>query len=932
MYCLLTGVVILSATLLTTAQTPASSNSDAGIDTATESVFLSKELPQKLYADTPEDSYPTPQPNGEGNLNGILLPRTDSSTTNFNIALSNQYITAAADSQYITSSFREIFFGDHYRESWAAPIRVPTISFGEHLKLTGKSSGIQTETLFAVDSTGQRFAIRTLHKDLEQFIPRILQRNFIVDVVQDQVSAAYPYSKLIATPLAKAANIFTTDARVAFVLPPDSSQFDLRTQKGNMAIIEEFVSGNLVRDKYELPVRSQTFSTEEVMNRLLNEPALSVDKINVLRTRLFDMLINDWHRHEEQYIWVEVIEPDGKNTLRPFSIDRDNAFLLTDGLFPWAGSRKWGMRKFQNFSPQYRDVAGLNYVARHFDRRFLYGISQHTWTSAAKQLQHSLTDSVIHNAVRQLPKELYQQRGDFFQNTLKKRRDHLLDAALRYYNILHKQIDLVGTNFKDTYKIEYNEEGNIRFISKTEMPDTDNSIANRDTLIVNPDITQEVRLYGMDEKDTFILNIASKLPIKIHVVGGNNRQDVFIRDDIVRSMGNFKSYNINIPRKSDLTYSDRTKKFTRQNINFYGYNYQEFEYGKKSPVVDLSINEDDGLFLGGGINLISHGFRKYPYASKQTLSANAAFNTGSFNANYRGEFIRAVGKADLILNTSVSIPNSRTNFFGFGNETKEINNTDFHTVRIDQIFNMALLRYKLLRFFDLEIGPTFEIYNPKLEQNRFVSTPASGLGEEDFETKSFLGIVNNFNFDFSNQKSFNKRGLEAQFSTKFMHGFDDNEPRLIMKYKLRYYRPLHFMNSMLATRVGMARNIGDFEFYQANTLGGQLSANPNISLMNSGNFRGIPRHRFSGRTVFYQNTDLRIPLFKASSFFIPGTFGILTLVDHGRVWNSNTNSSKWHVGKGGGIWYNALNRFLLSTTWATSDVDQTISFNLGFMF
>jgi len=198
--------------------------------------------------------------------------------------------------------------------------------------------------------------------------------------------------------------------------------------------------------------------------------------------------------------------------------------------------------------------------------------------------------------------------------------------------------------------------------------------------------------------------------------------------------------------------------------------------------------------------------------------------------------------------------------------------------------------------------------------------------------KSFLGIVNNFNFNFSNSKQFDKRGLEAQFSTKFTHGFDNNEPRLTMKYKLRYYRPLHFINSMLATRVGMARNIGDFEFYQANTLGGQLSANPNTTLLNSGNFRGMPRHRFSGRTVFYQNTDLRIPLFETSSFIIPGSLGILTLVDHGRVWNSNLSSSKWHVGKGGGIWYNALNKFMLSTTWATSDVDQTISFNVGFMF
>lgn len=855
---------------------------------------------------------------------------TLSSVDKFAIALSDSHVTAAADSQYITTGFREFFFGDHYRNSWATPIRVPVITFGKHLTLTGKSSGIQTETLFAVDSTGRQFAVRTLHKDLEQFIPRMLQRNFIVDVVQDQVSAAFPYAKLISTPLANAADIFTTDARAAYVIPPDSSQFDLRTQRGNMAIIEEFVSGKLVQEKYGLPARNQTFSTEEVINRLLNEPALSVDKEFVLKVRLFDMLINDWHRHEGQFIWIELTKPNGKNVMRPFPIDRDNAFLLTDGLFPWAATRKWGARKFQNFSPKVRDIAGLNYVARYFDRRFLHGLDKDTWLAVADDIQKNLTDSVIEQAVLQLPRQIYQQRGKFFTQTLKERRNQLKDAALRYYHILNDKVDIVGTNMKDTYKIEYNEDGDIQIIAKTEMPD--NSVSGRDTVVVHPDETQDIRLYGMDGKDTFIFNIAAKLPLDLHIVGGNNDQDVFVRDDIVRSLGNFKSYNLNVPRKSDISYEARSKEFTKRYINLYGYNYQEFEYGKKTPVLDVSINEDDGLFLGGGINIITHGFRKYPFAHRQTLSANAAFNTGSFNANYRGEFIRAVGRADLILNTSVSVPNSRTNFFGFGNETEEINDTDFHTARIDQIFNMALLRYRLLSFVDLEIGPTFEMYNPKFEQNRFISTPASGLGEEDFEMKSFIGIVNNFNFNFSNSKQFDKRGLEAIFSTKFMHGFDENEPRLTMKYKLRYYRPLHFMNSLLATRIGMARNIGDFEFYQANTLGGQLSANPNISLLNSGNFRGMPRHRFSGRTVFYHNTDLRIPIFEANSFFIPGTLGVLALVDHGRVWNSNLSSSKWHVGKGGGIWYNALNKFMLSTIWATSDVDQTISFNIGFMF
>src|SRR5438045_372163 len=48
-------------------------------------------------------------------------------------------------------------------------------------------------------------------------------------------------------------------------------------------------------------------------------------------------------------------------------------------------------------------------------------------------------------------------------------------------------------------------------------------------------------------------------------------------------------------------------------------------------------------------------------------------------------------------------------------------------------------------------------------------------------------------------------------------------------------------------KAGAATNIrNDYEFYQANTLGGPT------------NLRGYPRTRFAGKTSFYQNTKLRL--------------------------------------------------------------------------
>jgi len=840
-------------------------------------------------------------------------------------------VIAAADSQYVTSELREFLLGKHYRKTWATPIKVPVLDLtkkdGEYT-LTGRASGIQTETLFARDRQGKRFAIRTLNKDLKQFIPKMLQRDFIVNVVQEQVSASYPYAKLITAPLAHGGGVYSTAAKVVYVVADSTADITMDISGGNLAIQEEFVSGELVRKKYGHKAIDETYSTEEVAERLLNEPNLKVDQQYTLKVRLFDMLINDWHRHEEQYIWIEIEQSGGPNLLRPFPIDRDNAFLVTDGVIPWLGTRKWGARKFQHFGPDITDMKGMNYVPRYFDRRFLNDLSREQWLNIAADLKSEVTDSLIEASVKQLPKKLYEKRGEFFIDILKKRRNKIIGFADRYYKILNRKVDIVGTNYPDQIKIEYNSAGDIRFVIKTDHPRQD---IKSDTLIVKPKDTKSVRLYGMDGKDTFTFNIATRLPVDLHIVGGDNR-DVFVRDDIARSMGNVHVHGINIPRKSDIELEARTSDFTKRMMNLYGYNYQEFEYNTLSPIFDFSINEDDGLFLGGGTSIIRHGFRKYPFKVNHRLSANAAFNTGSFNVEYEGEFIRAVGKADLIIRSDIAAPNSRTNFFGFGNETPEIRDSDFHTVRIDQIFNMGLLRYKLLRFMDFEVGSTYEIFNPKRNENRFVNTPAAGLDKDSFELKHFMGLIGNLKFNFTDDRLVHKQGLEALFSTKLTHSFDDNEPFLTMKYLLKYFKPVESLQTTFATRVGMARNIGNFEFYQANTLGGQISADPNSALLDDGNFRGMPRHRLSGRTVFYQNSDARITISTLDSFLIPGELGILALVDHGRVWNSELSSSKWHVGAGGGIWFNALNKFILNLTWATSDLDQTISINLGFLF
>jgi len=849
--------------------------------------------------------------------------------TNFN--LNDSLITAVADSQYVISSIREFFMGSHYRDSWATPIKVPVVKFnGEDggYTLLDVEPGTQTETFFAEDQQGEKFAFRTLNKDLELFIPKYLRQNFIVGMVQDQVSATYPYAKLITSPLAKAAGIYSTEAEVVYIFRPEKVPSELLVSPGNLAIKEEFVSASLVRKNYGHHATEQIFSTSELLEYLPNHPQKKIDQSFLLKTRLFDMLINDWHRHEGQFRWIEIERNKGRNLIRPFPIDRDNAFLLTDGLLPSLGTKKWGVRKFQNFGSDIRDIKGMNYVARYLDRRFMNTMTQDEWIKVAEELQSALTDSVIEQSVNNLPDELYKLRGPFFIKRLKERRDRLTEFAGRYFDVVAKKIDLLGTHHPDHFVFEYDARGNLRIIKSTAA---DESLPP-DTLIVDHEFTDEIRVFGLDGSDTFEFNIATKLPLTVHLIGGNGNKDTYIREDLSGLRKSVMTQPVEIPRKEDAEIEPRTEEITREMMNKYGYNYQEFEYDKTSPLFDFSINADDGLFLGSGVVLTNYGFRKYPYSAKHTISGNAAFSNGSFNINYQGTFIRALGKADLLVESNVSVPNSRTNFFGFGNDTEEVRDADFHSVRIDQVVASIMMRYRLTSGINFLMGPFVEFFDPVRVEDRFVNTPESGLGPDDFDFNPFAGIEGRFALNYTDGGILRKNGVTGRFGAKLTQNFNDMEPFLKLNAEFRLYKYVDKLNTTFATRMGGIRNVGRFEFFQANTLGGQVSSGLNEPLLNSSNFRGTLRHRFSGRTVFHHNSEARIPLFTIDKAVIPGEMGLLVLADHGRVWNSDLNSNTWHYSTGGGIWYNAFNQFVINATWAKSDVDQLLTVEIGFMF
>jgi len=120
--------------------------------------------------------------------------------------------------------------------------------------------------------------------------------------------------------------------------------------------------------------------------------------------------------------------------------------------------------------------------------------------------------------------------------------------------------------------------------------------------------------------------------------------------------------------------------------------------------------------------------------------------------------------------------------------------------------------------------------------------------------------------------------------------------------------------------MGGSMNIGDYEFFQAASVGG------------NSNLRGYRYTRYSGDANVYQNTEFRFKLFDFSTYIAKGELGILGFNDVGRVWLEGEHSSIWHHGYGGGIWIAPFSISVISATLERSKDEMAGLFSLKFKF
>jgi hypothetical protein len=100
------------------------------------------------------------------------------------------------------------------------------------------------------------------------------------------------------------------------------------------------------------------------------------------------------------------------------------------------------------------------------------------------------------------------------------------------------------------------------------------------------------------------------------------------------------------------------------------------------------------------------------------------------------------------------------------------------------------------------------------------------------------------------------------------------------------------------------RNFGTYPFFEAAFLGGTASrtALDRTGAPEGNLLRGYDLSRFAGDAAVVANTELNVEIGKYSAF-LPLRYGVWGLCDVGRVFLDGEQSSKWHTGVGGVVWF-----------------------------
>ncbi len=837
------------------------------------------------------------------------------------------------DREIDKSAVFKTLWGERYRKYYGIQVNAPTVRldtlFGG-LTPIRMGGGHQSKSLRLKHKNGKEYVMRALRKQSERYLQAMvfpdkyvideLEDTFLEEFMQDFYTGSHPYAPFTIGPLSDAIDLYHTNP-VLYYVPKQPALEEFNETFGDELYMIEEHAGDGHGDLQSFGFADELVSTDEMLEYLRDDEKYGVDTEMFIRARLFDMVLGDWDRHVDQWRWAKFKDKQNDKIIyRPIPRDRDQAYsIMGDGLFMGLATRIIpALRLMEGFKDEIRSVKGFNSSPKTYvlDMALFSQTTEQQWLNQADYIREHLSETVIDSAFGAFPKEVNDQTVMGIKRKLLSRAQNLEQTAKSYFGILNKYAVVSGTDKDDWFEIDYLNKSEVlvkgyRTINgKKEKKFFEKRF--------NAAVTKEIWVYGLDDVDRFEVHGGSKSAIKVRLIGGQNNDIYEIGEGAKTLVYDYKS------KKN--TFKDISRARVRRTDDYALNTYRPLELRNSNNqlIPTLGFNPDDGFKIGVNNVYTHNGFIQDPFTQQHTVNAAFYFATSGFEVGYVGEFANVIGNANVALATKFTSPNFAVNFFGFGNETENLDDfldLDYNRVKLRTSYFSPSLVWRGDMGSKLQIGINYETIEVEETENRFVNTFYQENGEDTKNT--FAGSTALYSFENYDKPAFPTLGLATSLEVGYRKNLDEAStdfgyivPSLAINHRLDSNGKL-----VLAAKWKAHFILGDgYEFYQAASIGG------------IDGLRGYRNQRFSGKKAYYQNTDLRYNIGKFNNGILPSAIGLFAGFDYGRVWLPNEDSDQWHTSYGGGLFVNAADLASLRLALFNSDDGIRFTFGLGFGF
>ncbi|MDP2685635.1 MAG: phosphoesterase [Aequorivita sp.] len=834
-----------------------------------------------------------------------------------------------SDEMVEKTGFYKTVWGKHYREIYGKDVTAKTVLLDTlygGLTVERAGGGHQTRSLRLEDKDGKTYNMRALKKSAVQFLQTVIIKDKIIeddfvntipeDLILDFYTAAHPYGAFTIPKLADAAGILHTNPKLYYV-PKQKALGKYNEEYGDelYMIVER---PDKAFDGKIFNFADDVESTDDLLAKLREDEKYKLDEEAYIRARVFDMLIGDWDRHDDQWRFAQHKDEDGNSLFVPIPRDRDQVYSNFDGgLLDVVRTLFNTSRQFQVYGEELKHTKWFNAAGIKLDHALIQNYGKDAWLEQAGIIQKNVTDNVIDSAFKDLPTEAQDETAADIQQKLKGRRNNIVEIAGEYYDYLAKLQVITGTDKDDYFEITRLPEGKTNIKTYRLKDGAKGDIMVDRTFDANE--TKEIWVYGLDDDDVFDVKGDGNRPIFMRIIGGQNNDTYKIANGRKVKVYDQKSKKSTVEEKGGAAF-----RFTDN------YDNNTYDYKKQIQAVNLFLpvigfNPDDGIKLGFSNVYTLNGFQRNPFSQQHRLAFGYYFATQGFDVNYEAEFANIFGSWNFLVGGHFQSPNFSENFFGFGNETINPDyefdlGMDYNRVRLSGYGGSIGIKKDSPYGSTFQFEGIFEAIEVEETDNRYISETIPTLTELE-EVKNFVTVEGTYQYESYDNKVNPTRGMDFKLVAGGTQNIEDSEAVFgYVKPSIVFYNALTRNRKLvLKTDVRGQFNIGNnFEFYQ----GAQLGSDTGL--------RGYRNQRFTGRSAAVAGADLRYSFNKFRTALTPIQIGVLGGYDVGRVWVPNDTSDVLHSSYGGGVWVNTAD--LLSATFNLFTGDEGLRFTFGLSF